>query len=196
MDSPPHGLQIGATHPRPDGFEREYHGNGQLKSEREFKRGNIVGMSREWYRNGVLKRETPHQDGFVHGIVKCWDPSGKLLDESRMEHGLGIQRTWRDDGSLAIESELFPDSLVRSTSRDHRGHVRTTCFHLCRKVTRKAFDALRSEQIERIRRLPADHPPLTARTFLLGDAPREFRDDVPAGNTNDEAIPGPWGQRG
>ncbi len=73
--------------PTADGLFRNWHPNGQLKSEYEQKSRRTVGEWRLWHDNGVLARVIPYVAGRIHGVVRQWDEDGKLLDEYTMSEG-------------------------------------------------------------------------------------------------------------
>lgn len=44
----------------PEGMQRDWYPNGQLKSERSYTNGKLTGSSRRWYSNGQLKYKAMH----------------------------------------------------------------------------------------------------------------------------------------
>ena len=58
---------------------REWHENGQLAWEREFRDGKLHGAARAWHANGQLALEREWRDGQLRGAVRRWNDRGELL---------------------------------------------------------------------------------------------------------------------
>jgi antitoxin component YwqK of YwqJK toxin-antitoxin module len=52
--------------------EREYHPNGELRSEHTYVDGKRHGMVKYWFHSGELSYEYPYVDGKRHGMMKSW----------------------------------------------------------------------------------------------------------------------------
>ncbi|MFI5839929.1 toxin-antitoxin system YwqK family antitoxin [Catenuloplanes sp. NPDC051500] len=57
-----------------DGPEREFHQNGRLAMEGEWKYGIQIGVHREWYEDGTPKTELDYTNGLP--TVKRFNPDG------------------------------------------------------------------------------------------------------------------------
>jgi MORN repeat variant len=84
-------------------IQKDFHRNGQLRSEVPLRKGQRHGICRIWHKNGVLASQEPYQAGRLHGVCRQWDEAGHLLGKYKMVHGTGIQREWHRNGRLQME---------------------------------------------------------------------------------------------
>jgi hypothetical protein len=65
---------------------REWHDNGQLRYEEEWKDGQRHGVHRHWNANGQLRYEDEWKDGQRHGLGRNWYMDGKFWYDGDWEN--------------------------------------------------------------------------------------------------------------
>ena len=91
------------------GYKISYHNNGEKKEMREIVNGNengkYEGMIQEWHPNGVLSYEANYKNGVPDGVEKIYHENGKLAYESTYKEGKleGVSRSWYENGKLHVE---------------------------------------------------------------------------------------------
>jgi len=74
--------------------------NGQIKTEGNYKDGELEGTYKEWYENGQLRFEGNFKYGKRNGLQRWWFENGKLKQESTEQHGKWITRQcWDENGN-------------------------------------------------------------------------------------------------
>lgn len=81
-----------------DGAEREYFGNGKLRIETVYKKGQIV-RKRIFYHNGRLLREEKYKDGLTVKKAAYYE-NGNL--KSLWTKKSGVTKFYREDGRLHV----------------------------------------------------------------------------------------------
>ncbi|MFK8163786.1 MAG: toxin-antitoxin system YwqK family antitoxin [Lewinella sp.] len=71
-----------------DGTWREYHENGQIKSEGSYTEGLKEGLHREWGDNEILLLEGYYAKGKANGLMKWFHERGHLAGEGNMVDGI------------------------------------------------------------------------------------------------------------
>ena len=108
------------------GIAREWHDNGNLFSEHNYKNGKLHGVCRWWHEDGAQKSECSYMGGVLHGTSKRWSHSGRLRgddiyvngvnseeDSERRAHGfLGSENKDLDPGIIKLVNENFWNLLL------------------------------------------------------------------------------------
>ena len=91
-----------------DGLIKEYHDNGQLKSERTYKDGKLDGLIKEYHDNGQLKSEITYKDGKKNGPYTWYWDNGNISDQGAYKDGKldGPIKVYYYTGELQIEGVL------------------------------------------------------------------------------------------
>jgi antitoxin component YwqK of YwqJK toxin-antitoxin module len=99
-----------------DGFEREYHANGQLVAERFFARGEPIGLWRCWYADGTPRSEVDFRAGDAGEarLNRFWHPNGALAAEGPAIAGVREGR-WRYFGA---DGQPRQEGAYRAGKRD------------------------------------------------------------------------------
>lgn len=71
-----------------NGAFKEYHANGKLMEESQWRLDEAVGTTKEYYPSGQLQRETPHVDGLIHGAAITYHENGKVKETITYRYGL------------------------------------------------------------------------------------------------------------
>ena len=86
-----------------DGLHREWHDNGQLMWEFNYKNDKADGLWRGWYENGQLKNEYNYKDGKEDGLCRGWHENGQLKNEYNYKDGTLIDdRCYDENGNKII----------------------------------------------------------------------------------------------
>lgn len=87
-----------------NGKAKQFHENGQLSEEVEFKDGKANGKVKDYYPSGKLKAEGEMKDGKFHGTLKGYHENGKLEGEMEMKDGkFGGMKMYYNNGQLQAE---------------------------------------------------------------------------------------------
>lgn len=106
-----------------DGIVREYHKNGKLLSEINYKNGKIEGLLRSWYDNGQLHDSAYFEKGKVIGYAVAYYRNGnKNREENWNEHEVlhGLSQFWYEDGVLGDSGWYYNGSPDREWRRYHK----------------------------------------------------------------------------
>lgn len=80
---------------------------GSVLVERElFKNGKKHGMQREWHHNGQPKSEAPYNLGQMDGTFKHWNDTGQLVGQYEMKMGNGQSVIYHNNGVLQKVEDL------------------------------------------------------------------------------------------
>jgi len=84
--------------------------NGQKESEVTYKDGELDGLSTYWYENGQKKEEVTYKDGEQDGLWARWHQNGQKKSEVAYKDGelYGLWTEWYENGQKAYE-ETFKD---------------------------------------------------------------------------------------
>jgi antitoxin component YwqK of YwqJK toxin-antitoxin module len=76
------------------------YGNGQKKSEENYKDGKQDGLATEWYKNGQKKIEINYKDGKEDGLATVWYGNGQKQGETTYKDGKpnGLATEWDKNG--------------------------------------------------------------------------------------------------
>lgn len=66
----------------------------------------LHGVKREWHRNGQLKSEQPYRMNVMDGLFRHWDEQGRLVGQYQMNNGSGIRKIYNSEGQL-LEEEHY-----------------------------------------------------------------------------------------
>ena len=69
------------------GISKSYYEDGKLKSEENYKDGQLDGISKRYYENGKLRFEYNYKDDKRNGISKSYYKNGKLKSEENYKDG-------------------------------------------------------------------------------------------------------------
>jgi antitoxin component YwqK of YwqJK toxin-antitoxin module len=72
---------------REQGDFKEWYENGQIKEQKSYKDGKLVGFLRTWYDNGQMKSSVEYKDNLALGIGRFWAMDGSLIHECFYEAG-------------------------------------------------------------------------------------------------------------
>src|SRR5205085_1084494 len=73
---------------------------------------HLHGVQREWHANGQLKSESPYRLGQRHGTSRQWNDEGRLLGSFVMRDGTGTFRMWYDNGLIERSLPLVAGKLL------------------------------------------------------------------------------------
>jgi len=91
-----------------NGFVVNYHENGKIKEEFNYKDGKKDGLWAEWYENGQQKLEINYKDGKEDGLRTEWYENGKKKLETKSKDGkLSDIKVWMPDGKECPESKVI-----------------------------------------------------------------------------------------
>ena len=81
-------------------FGTEWHENGQIKEESNYKDGNLEGLDTFWYENGQKKSETNWKGQERHGKSISWYKNGQKKSETNWKDGKrhGKSISWDENG--------------------------------------------------------------------------------------------------
>jgi len=82
---------------------RTLYRKGIMAQEQHLLRGKLHGPQRMWHRNGQMSEELEYRHGLRHGVSRQGDENGKLLGSCHAENGMGILKSWYDNGQLSME---------------------------------------------------------------------------------------------
>ena len=134
------------TDDKKEGLWREYHKNGQLKSEGNYVAGLKDGLHKEWENNGVLLLEGYYTKGKANGLMKWFHERGHLAGEGNMidgirvgmwkicdiqENGFCIDAYFKDgkrDGKWKIYHEHAKDKLWKEQTFKNDKMVSEKCW--------------------------------------------------------------------
>ena len=88
-----------------DGFVKEYHDNGQLKSEIVYKNGKENGPYTWYWNNGNIAEKGAYKDGLLHGPIKIYSWTGELEIEGILNYAKkeGVVRGYYPNRQLKSE---------------------------------------------------------------------------------------------
>ena len=95
-----------------NGKTKQFHENGQLEEEVEFKDGKANGKIKSYYPNGKLKGEGEFKDGKFHGTFKGYHENGKLEIEMGLKDGkCDGMKMYFSNGQLQAEAPFKDGKL-------------------------------------------------------------------------------------
>ena len=99
-----------------DGLVKEYHPNGQLKSEIIYKDGKENGPYKWYFQNGQLQSEEIFKNDVSVGPFKYYYENGQVRLEGKLtDNGPdGVQRTYNKEGILTSEHTWKDGELIES----------------------------------------------------------------------------------
>ena len=94
-----------------DGLIKEYHDNGQLKSEITYKNGKENGPYTWYWDNGNISDQGAYKDGKLDGPIKVYYYTGELQIEGVLKYRqkVGIVRGYYKNGQLKSEGTYRND---------------------------------------------------------------------------------------
>jgi antitoxin component YwqK of YwqJK toxin-antitoxin module len=103
-----------------------YFDNGKLQGKYEYKEDELNGPFETYYENGQMQSKGGMKKGKLNGLYQSWYRNGKLEEENQYDEngkGNGIQKSYREDGSLFMESETKKEGMVWYKIYDEKGKV-------------------------------------------------------------------------
>ena len=111
----------GGSHPIEHGPYVEYYGNGQIKSEANWKHGKLAGKFAKYYESGKVQEEGNYSGGtfqqeVFHGKWVWYYPNGKISWEGNYKNGAKdcIWFSYEKSGELRGKSCFYEGKRVRS----------------------------------------------------------------------------------
>ena len=106
------------------GTVKEWHENGQLVFEANFKDGKKVGVQKGWHENGQLWGEGNYKDGKKDGVFKRWYENGQLRYEWNFKNGKedGVQKGWHENGRLRYDGNYKDGKEISKKEWDEDGN--------------------------------------------------------------------------
>jgi len=98
-----HALVFAKMDKNYSGVRFDWHPNGALFMERQYKNGKQHGFSRTWLKNGELKFECSYREGQLHGRTRLWDENMQLSSISAYENGKMSYYKMYKDGHIQLE---------------------------------------------------------------------------------------------
>lgn len=88
-----------------NGLVKTYYDNGNIKTEKYYKKGVKSGISREYDENGNLIIEENYRNGELDGLQKLYSEGGILLSETNYKNGKesGLQKRYYPNGIVAAD---------------------------------------------------------------------------------------------
>ena len=100
-----------------NGKTKQFHENGQLSEEVEFKDGKANGKVKDYYPNGQLAAEMEFKDGKLYGNMKGYHENGKLGFEMGLKDGkLEGMKMYYPNGQLQGEAP-FKDGKLHGKAK-------------------------------------------------------------------------------
>jgi hypothetical protein len=123
-------------------IKQTYYADGQLQSERSYRRGIPHGWHREWHANGIMASEVCLRDGVPDGVGRQWDVEGNLILSYEIHDGTGVQKLWFEEQGIGGEMPWVGGKLTGRQRTFYRDG--TTCAYTYwianKKVSRKRYD--------------------------------------------------------
>jgi antitoxin component YwqK of YwqJK toxin-antitoxin module len=94
---------------RKDGYEKQWHPNGELSQSRWYSQGIKVNNHLGWWQDGTPKFEYHFNiKGEYEGSRKEWYQNGQLVRDFNYTSGkeIGSQRMWTDSGKIRANYEV------------------------------------------------------------------------------------------
>ncbi|RDU66684.1 hypothetical protein CQA53_02605 [Helicobacter didelphidarum] len=106
---------------RIQGVERAYHTNGKLKAKIPYKNSKRDGVTKIYNENGNLRWETPYKDGKKDGVGKWYYENGNLMWETPHKDGKkdGVEKWYYENGNLWIETP-YKDGIKDGKTKWYR----------------------------------------------------------------------------
>ena len=125
-----------------NGKTKQFHENGQLQEEVEFKDGKANGIVNSYYPNGKLQGVGEVKDGKFHGTFKGYHENGKLIIEMGFKDGkFDRMKSYHLNGKLKEEVE-FKDGKFHGKDKlyDENGKLKAeTEYENGKKVSEKKY---------------------------------------------------------
>jgi antitoxin component YwqK of YwqJK toxin-antitoxin module len=97
-----------------NGAFKEYHANGKLMEESQWRLDQAEGTTKEYYPSGQLHRATPYVDGLIHGEAITYHENGKVKETITYRHGVK-QGAWTlhdSTGKVVTTYKVRNDDVV------------------------------------------------------------------------------------
>ena len=106
-------------------IKKEYHENGKLKCEYEYKSGKKHGYEKGFHENGSLRYETQWVNGKQNGEVSSFDEQGNKIKQSFLKMGRyeGPQKEWWTNGNLKADRVMKNDEVFSEITYSPNGSV-------------------------------------------------------------------------
>ena len=142
-----------------EGISKEYHENGQLKSEVNYTNGKQNGLWKSYYENGQLRNEGNYTNGKQNGLWKYYYENGRLKSEITFGDDKSYQvKDYYENGQLQNEGQkktiLVKDGNIR-TVRDglwkyyyENGRVKSEITYSDDETTRQVKNYYKNGQLE------------------------------------------------
>lgn len=94
---------------RKDGYEKQWHLNGELSQSRLYSHGIKIGNHLGWWEDGTQKFDYHYNEkGEYNGNRKEWYKNGQLVRDFNYSNGkeIGSQRMWTDSGKIRANYEV------------------------------------------------------------------------------------------
>ncbi|RAX58240.1 hypothetical protein CCZ01_03985 [Helicobacter monodelphidis] len=103
-----------------NGVIKEYHENGNLAHEVEFKNGKIQGVERAYHTNGKPKGEIPYKNSKRDGVTKIYNEDGNLRAEIPYKDGKkdGVEKWYYENGNLWRETP-YKDGKIEGIKKEY-----------------------------------------------------------------------------
>jgi antitoxin component YwqK of YwqJK toxin-antitoxin module len=108
----------------PDGKDKTWYDNGQLKVQQSFCNGIQIGIRKEWYPDGSPRKLWIFGDSGITLEYRGWYENGKLQGESYYDNNQCKlrYRTWHNNGQLEY-SEFTTDKITTRISGTRQGTI-------------------------------------------------------------------------
>ncbi len=105
-------------------YVKEYHKNGQLEYEGNFKDGKREGLWKYYYSTGQLEWEGNFKDGKEEGLFKIYYENGQLMMEGNYKDGKreGLSKEYYKNGQLKWEGNFKDEELISKKCWDEKGN--------------------------------------------------------------------------
>jgi hypothetical protein len=91
------------------------------RSEIRYENGLQEGPARDWYPSRAIKCEAPYRQGVVHGVQRRYREDGSVVSEDICEYGVRVRSLIFDESGHQTETfALTPDSINYQVLRELR----------------------------------------------------------------------------
>ena len=107
------------------GVQKNYHVNGQVQLEQQYKNNKQDGYVREYYPNGKLAFVQGMKDGKINGDVKAYYESGNLKGQVRYIDNVqdGISKEYYLNGQIKEEVVYIDGQMMSLRQFDENGKL-------------------------------------------------------------------------
>ena len=130
----------------PDGIEKAYYPNGNLREEQNYKDCQRDGIWREYYENGQLQIEGNYKNGSLEGMLKYYEEDGNLRTEQNYKNGkLVLSKSFYENGTLRSISTYKNDKNIKYEEYSMHGNLihrefRDTARPLCSRHLKRSAE--------------------------------------------------------